>query len=71
MAQGARDKPTLPEIADEPGMAERFQRGLQRALNIPAKHRTAPIPKPKARSVKSSRVEGKSPESINDEDGKS
>lgn len=24
--------PELPEIKDEPGMAERFQRGLRRAL---------------------------------------
>jgi hypothetical protein len=34
-------KPELPEIADEPGWAERFQRGLRRALNTPPKHRTA------------------------------
>ena len=27
-------------IIDEPGMVERFQRGLQRALNTPPKHRT-------------------------------
>jgi hypothetical protein len=27
-------------VVDEPGMAERFQRGLQRALNTPAQHRT-------------------------------
>jgi hypothetical protein len=33
-------------IEDEPGMAERFQRGLQRALNTPAQHRTKPTPKP-------------------------
>src|SRR5258708_28080029 len=29
----------------EPGMAERFQRGLQPALNTPPKHRTKPAPK--------------------------
>lgn len=34
-------KPDLPEIKDEPGMSERFQRGLQRALNTPPKHRVA------------------------------
>jgi len=26
---------TEPAIVDEPGMAERFQRGLQRVLNTP------------------------------------
>ena len=36
-----------PDIVDEPGMAERFQRGLQRALNTPPKHQHAPRPKPK------------------------
>jgi hypothetical protein len=41
--------PELPEIIDEPGMAERFQRGLQRALNMPAQHRTKRTPKPKER----------------------
>jgi hypothetical protein len=34
-------KTDLPEIHDEPGMAERFQRGLQRALNTPPKHRSS------------------------------
>jgi hypothetical protein len=34
--------PNLPEVADEPGMAERFQRGLQRALNTLPQHRTKP-----------------------------
>jgi hypothetical protein len=28
------DKPSVPEIIDEPGMAERFQRGLQRAFTM-------------------------------------
>jgi hypothetical protein len=32
---------SLPEIEDEPGMAERFQRALPRALNTPPKHRLA------------------------------
>jgi hypothetical protein len=45
-----RRKPEMPEIKDEPGMAERFQRGLQRALNTPPQHRTKPTtPKPKER----------------------
>jgi hypothetical protein len=33
-------KADLPMIKDEPGMRERFQRGLRRALNTP-KHRTS------------------------------
>jgi len=37
-----KSKSELPEIHDEPGMAERFQRGLQRALNTPPQHRPAP-----------------------------
>jgi len=37
-----KSKSELPEIHDEPGMAERFQRGLQRALNTPPQHRTKP-----------------------------
>jgi hypothetical protein len=43
------EKPKLdaPEIADEPGMAERFQRGLRNLLNTPPQHRTKPTPKPK------------------------
>jgi hypothetical protein len=48
--------PPLPEIADEPGMAERFQRGLQRALNTPPTHRTKPTPKPKERPASKGRV---------------
>lgn len=35
------DKRTdLPQIIDEPGMAERFQRGLKNLLNTPPKHRS-------------------------------
>jgi len=44
------------EIVDEPGMAERFQRGLQRALNTPPKHRIAPTPKAKERPAPKNRV---------------
>jgi hypothetical protein len=29
--------PSLPEVVDEPGMPERFQRGLQRAFQMPHK----------------------------------
>lgn len=42
-----------PEIADEPGMAERFQRGLQRAFQTPHKPIT---PKPKARPASKGRA---------------
>lgn len=46
----------LLDIKDEPGMAERFQRGLQRALNTPPQHRTKPTPKPKKRPASKGRV---------------
>jgi hypothetical protein len=45
-----------PEIVDEPGMAERFQRGLQRALNTPPQHRTKPAAKPKVRPASKGRA---------------
>jgi hypothetical protein len=50
------DQPKTPEITDEPGMAERFQRALQKALNTPPKHRTSPTPKPKERPASKGRV---------------
>jgi hypothetical protein len=52
-------KPAAPpkiEIIDEPGMAERFQRGLQRALNTPPQHRTKPTPKAKERPASKERA---------------
>jgi hypothetical protein len=52
------EPPGKIEIADEPGMAERFQRGLQRALNTPPQHRTKPAPKPKEQSPRRGRVKG-------------
>lgn len=48
--------PKLPKIADEPGMPERFQRGLRNLLNTPPQHRTKPTPKPKERPASKSRV---------------
>jgi hypothetical protein len=52
-----RAKPFIvPELEDEPGMAERFQRGLQRALNTPPQHRTKPTPKTKERPASKGRV---------------
>ena len=44
------------EIQDEPGMEERFQRALPKALNTPPKHRTARMPKPKERPASKGRV---------------
>ena len=46
----------LPEIVDEPGASERFQRVLQRALNTPPKHRTSPTPKGKECPASKGRV---------------
>src|SRR5579862_8729148 len=43
-------------IIDEPGMAERFQRGLQRALNTPPQHRTTPGSKPGERPASKGRA---------------
>jgi hypothetical protein len=44
-------------VVDEPGMAERFQRGLQRAFQTPHKPLTpkkiSPAPKPRIRKEKS------------------
>lgn len=47
--KGSKD-PTI-EITDEPGMAERFQRGLRNLINTPPKPR-----KPKARQGPKERV---------------
>jgi hypothetical protein len=42
MARSPKPPPAEPvEIQDEPGMEERFQRALRKALNTPPKHRTA------------------------------
>jgi len=45
-----------PDIADEPGMAERFQRTLRNLINTPPKHRTAPTSKAKERPASKGRV---------------
>ena len=45
-----------PAIVDEPGMAERFQRALRKALNTPPKHRTSPTPKTEERPASKGRV---------------
>ena len=44
------------EVADEPGMAERFQRGPRRALSTPPQQRTVPAPKAKERPASKERV---------------
>jgi hypothetical protein len=47
----------LPDkITDEPGMEERFQRALRKALNTPPKHRPAPTSKAKERPASKGRV---------------
>lgn len=50
-----RDKPDI-QIVDEPGMAERFQRGLQRALNTPPQPRAKATLKAKERRASKGRV---------------
>jgi hypothetical protein len=49
------DRPLEPQIVDEPGMAERFQRGLQRALSTPHQPH-APIKKRKERPASKGRA---------------
>jgi hypothetical protein len=44
-----------PEIADEPGWAERFQRGLERAVRTPHKPHE-PLRNPKERPASKGRV---------------
>jgi hypothetical protein len=53
------DKPkadTHPEIIDELGMAERFQRGLRNLINTPPKPRKPASPKPKERPASKGRI---------------
>ena len=59
MARDHKPKSDGIEVVDEPGMAERFQRGLQRALNTPPQHRPAPPSKGKTRRASKERVKGK------------
>jgi hypothetical protein len=37
------------KVQDEPGMADRFQRGLRKLLNTPPQHRTKPTAKSRER----------------------
>jgi len=48
--------PELPQIADEPGMAERFERGLRRAFTAPHQLHAKPTPKVKTRPASKGRV---------------
>jgi hypothetical protein len=52
------DKPKsgMPEIDDDPGMKERFQRTLRNLINTPPKHRPAPASKAKERPASKGRV---------------
>jgi len=51
-----KSKSGMPEIQDEPGMSERFQRTLRNLINTPPKHRTAPPSKAKGRPASKGRV---------------
>lgn len=50
------ESPLNPEIHDEPGMAERFQRGLRNLLNTPPQPRKPAAPKAKERPASKGRV---------------
>jgi hypothetical protein len=51
-----RKKFPQPEIVDEPGMENRFQRALRNLLNTPPKHRPARTSKAKERPASKGRV---------------
>jgi len=53
-AKGKDDKPLTVE--DEPGMAERFQRGLRNLINTPPQPRKPISPKAKERPASKGRV---------------
>jgi hypothetical protein len=53
--KGSAKPPGAPETIDEPGMEERFQRALRKALSTPPKLRTAPTPKTKERPASKGR----------------
>jgi hypothetical protein len=53
---GADPSKSEDQIIDEPGMAERFQRALRKALNTPPKHRILTTPKAKERPASKGRV---------------
>jgi hypothetical protein len=42
----------LPKVKDEPGMAERFQRGIRNLLNTPPQPRSGPTRKAKTKQQK-------------------
>jgi hypothetical protein len=56
MATDHKPKPDDLDVVDEPGMAERFQRGLRNLLNTPPKHGPARAPKLKQRPPSKGRV---------------
>jgi len=61
MAEKAKRGESEPiTVVDEPGMAERFQRGLQRALNTPPQHRPKRGPKPEEQRAPKGEIHPKS-----------
>ena len=51
-----RPSPALPGIANAPGLAERFRRGLRRTLKPAMQQQTKPLPKAKTRPASKGRV---------------
>lgn len=49
-------EPEAPQIVDEPGSSERFQRVLRNLLNTPPKPRTKPAPGLKKQPASKERV---------------
>jgi hypothetical protein len=54
--RGEKRSAGATQIVDEPGMAKRFQRGLQRALSTPHQPRSKPAPEPKERPASKGRA---------------
>jgi hypothetical protein len=55
MVRAMAEKDVTPEVHDEPGMAERFQRGLRNLINTPPQPRKI-SPKAKERPASKGRV---------------
>jgi hypothetical protein len=56
MVEDHKPKPANIEVVDEPGMPERFQRGLRNLLNTPPKHGPDRAPKLKERPASKGRT---------------
>lgn len=59
MVRGMAKDDRTPEIQDEPGMAERFQRGLRNLINTPPKPRKPSAPKEKEKERTASKGRAK------------